>query len=205
MADFIEVPGVIQLQAVYRVVGQTCENVFHCKHTGSIGATELFALTAVVRNWWHTVEKAAHEADVSLVKVMATDLTTQTSLGVEEPATSPSTGTAVGSVTMPNNVTVAVKWLTGLRGRSFRGRTYHVGIRAIQTSGQEITTSMQTLLASNYTTLWTSLNATGDVMGVVSRFHDKAPRVTGVFTPITGLSIDLTLDSQRRRLPGRGN
>jgi hypothetical protein len=40
---------------------------------------------------------------------------------------------------------------------------------------------------------------------VVSRYHLGAPRVTGIATPvITYLATDNNVDSQRRRLTGRG-
>jgi len=40
---------------------------------------------------------------------------------------------------------------------------------------------------------------------VVSRFHDNAPRTAGVVSFINAATVvDATVDSQRRRLPGRG-
>jgi hypothetical protein len=39
---------------------------------------------------------------------------------------------------------------------------------------------------------------------VLSTVHAGAPRVPPILTPITGVAIDSTLDSQRRRLPHRG-
>jgi hypothetical protein len=61
-------------------------------------------------------------------------------------------------------------------------------------------------LISHYDDLRTALdNAFVAVdFGVLSTVHAGAPRVPPILTPITGVAIDSTLDSQRRRLPHRG-
>src|SRR6476661_7974207 len=47
--------------------------------------------------------------------------------------------------------------------------------------------------------------AIGDTMCVVSYYHLGVPRAAGLVTPITNSSLaDLHIDSQRRRLAGRG-
>jgi hypothetical protein len=48
------------------------------------------------------------------------------------------------------------------------------------------------------------LSAVNDTWVVLSKFFAKNPRSTAVATPITAVSADQYLDSQRRRLTGRG-
>jgi len=105
---------------------------------------------------------------------------------------------------VPNNVAVVVKWITANRGRSYRGRTYHLGIPQGSVTGSVLTTGYRTSLVqaySNFVLLGTTPTWT---LSVASRYSNGQPRTNGVITPINALSINPTVDSQRRRLPERG-
>jgi hypothetical protein len=103
-------------------------------------------------------------------------------------------------------VTIAVSWRTGITGRSFRGRTYHLGLSEAQYVGSTLEVTPAGLILTAYDALLTTINAiSGNQMGVLSRYADKAPRVNGLLTPISNVEfVDLVLDSQRRRLPLHG-
>jgi len=108
------------------------------------------------------------------------------------------------SAAVPNNVAVVVKWITANRGRSYRGRTYHLGIPQGSVTGSVLTTGYRTSLVqaySNFVLLGTTPTWT---LSVASRYSNGQPRTNGVITPINALSINPTVDSQRRRLPERG-
>lgn len=104
----------------------------------------------------------------------------------------------------PNNVTLAVKKITGLAGRSFRGRWYHVGIRENDTAGNTAVPSLITALETLYNQLNTLTGSFVHHLAVVSRFANGVPRIVGIATEVIDHVADPTLDSQRRRLPGRG-
>lgn len=109
-----------------------------------------------------------------------------------------------GSVQLPNNVTLCIKWTTENRGRSFRGRTYHVGLTESQVTDNEVVAVAMGQFTTAYGALLTDLATAGWPLVIASRYANNQPRITGVATLVTGFSIDPFIDSQRRRLPGRG-
>ena len=105
---------------------------------------------------------------------------------------------------MPNATTIAVKKNTGRAGRSYRGRVYHVGLTEIQVQDNRITPTATAAINTAYSTLITRYTAINCEWVVASTQNNNVPRVVGVATPIVGVSVDPVIDSQRRRLPGRG-
>lgn len=111
--------------------------------------------------------------------------------------------TATGNE-QPNNVTWAIRFTTGAIGRSARGRMYVVGLPANRIDAA--TQSILTTYADNWVTALESTQTAAASIGwshcIVSRFHDKVKRATGVYRVVTGVGYhDLVLDSQRGRLP----
>jgi len=155
-------------------------------------------------DWWSNYLKVLQVNTVQLFMLRYTDLTTQTSGGIEYTTGLPIAGTYADDQGMPSNVTVAVKWTTGLRGRSYRGRTYHIGTPRAEIEGNLIATDYRGDLVQAYGTLINRFTQTGGQMVVASRQNNGVIRTTGVSTPITAVSVEHTVDSQRRRLPGRG-
>ena len=115
------------------------------------------------------------------------------------PATGEKTETA-----LPNNVSLAVHWGTGLLGRSRHGRTFHLGITTDLVNGNFVTNAAD--IQSAYDALRTTLdNITLNVeFSVVSFVFQNDWRRDPLVTPISGVAVEATIDSQRRRLPGRG-
>jgi hypothetical protein len=113
---------------------------------------------------------------------------------------------------LPNNVTLTVSFRTANRGRSFRGRNYVVGLGETQVAGNTVAPSVITAFDGIYSQLLASPVAAIATWVVVSRFSgvdpvtkEPIPRVTGIATPITSVTVvDNVVDSQRRRLPKRG-
>lgn len=72
-------------------------------------------------------------------------------------------------------------------------------------TGNAVVPSIITLLNTNYSLLMNSANFGGCVLAVASRRLNNAPRLIGVATEVIDVVLaDDTVDSQRRRLPGRG-
>jgi hypothetical protein len=99
------------------------------------------------------------------------------------------------SPALPNDMAVVISWRTGMRGRSFRGRTYIGGFTSLSLgSGSGKATQVEANHAGNLVDAATVLlDAEGaPPMCVHSR--------TGAGdTPITGGYVNLTWDTQRRR------
>lgn len=204
---FIPAPGVVAIEAVYTCNGQKCENVYHAlMGDGATQPTDAqkHAIAGALIGWENTTAKASRHNATQLELVRVRDLNVAAGTTVEQTADPPVVGTAGAGV--PNNVTVAIKWTTAFGGRSFRGRTYHVGLPLSVTVGNQLTNAGQTFLLATYASFRDAMEAvTGLQLVVVSYAHNKFWRSTALATHITGRAIDINLDSQRRRLTGRGS
>lgn len=208
---FIPAENTARFELVYSQNGQIVENVFHIAFGGSIDPTMLEDMAAVLKTWWDTEIKAIASTTVSLNVIKARDLTTEAGSAIEYTTGLPILGTNT-SQAMPNNSTLAVKWSTGLAGRSFRGRTYHVGMTANQlVDNNHLSSAAQVEFSTRYNNLVSSVETAGANLVVASFYHgvdvDKKPipRTAAVITNIDNAVINATLDSQRRRLPERGS
>lgn len=200
---FVPFNNVCQVELFYRQDSQTLENVLHfiAPLTPDTDSLEQLGLDTIA--WWNTVIKPICTSNVSLVGVKATSLNSDTAPSVEVVTGLPLAGTAAAT-SLPNNVTIVVKLLTANRGRSYRGRVYHVGLIQSQVSGNEVTNTFRTALTTAYGTLLLATGFHDHELCVASRVEDGVPRTLGVATVVTGVQVNQTLDSQRRRLPERG-
>lgn len=204
---FVPAPHIARVQMVFRQDGQFCENVYHIIAGGvPFSASDLLAATAAFKTWWEASVRPNVVLNVTLERVLATGLDSATAPGIEDAFGLPMAGSNGSGAPLPNNVTVAIKWLTAFRGRWYRGRTYHIGLSSTSVVDSHITDAERGVLLSAYAALPTQLAAATPALtlGVLSTIMGKAPRAVGLFTPIQTLSIDPVIDSQRRRLPGRG-
>ena len=202
---FIPTPNGIKVCLRFTKAGQQVCNVFHVMGPSSVTVTDLETIAGIFVSAWNDHMKAVTTPDVSLDAVEVVDISTAGGLGIEYTTGLPLTGTSSGNPT-PNNVTVATKLLTGRTGRSYRGRSYAVGLSTnnLGTNAQTITSAMATVLSSFFAELITNLATSDFPLAVLSLFTGGAPRTSGVLTEVNGTSTNLTLDSQRRRLPERG-
>lgn len=105
-------------------------------------------------------------------------------------------GTRAGN-SSPGNVAYAVSWRTGQSGRSFRGRSYLTNLAEGDTNGDTIVSGLLSLIVSFALEAIIARVAGKFTPAVASRsLQGSTPIQTAVFEP--------TLDSQRRRLAGRG-
>lgn len=184
---------------------QYCINKHHFENTAGWDEGSLNNLGTAIREWWDTEIKASAPTTLQLVEIEVVDLTLGSGLGITVATGLPITGTNA-ALQLPNNVTVAVKKGTGLVGRSFRGRTYHIGLTEANVDGNRINASTVTLLTNAYDALREPLGVVIPVdMVVLSEWSGGVQRAAGVATPVTAIAVDPVIDSQRRRLPGRGS
>jgi hypothetical protein len=113
---------------------------------------------------------------------------------------------------LPPQIAAGIEWFTALRGRSFRGRTFHGGF-CEDGSNTAPVAGLITALGSFATALGTDFTGLGIVPSVVSRYSGThlvagpggqtlrrpLPRVTGLSTPITSHSIETVWNTIRRR------
>ena len=201
---FQPVPDPLSVEFVFWNGTTYAENVLHHKTSASITAAGMLTFAADLRAWYVANVKERQPATLFLSKIIIKDLTTQNAPGIEYTAGMPLPGDRNAPI-LPMNVTAAVKLLTGLRGRSYRGRLYYVGLCESDVTGDKVNGDVVVDILGRYETLLAVKYAPNDGdWVVVSRWSGLAPRPAGVTTVITGFGMDEVIDSQRRRLLGRG-
>lgn len=191
----------VRLVAQYISSGEIVENVYNF----SAGAPPT---TATMNNLidafiaWETAHGVnMRAATTGLQRVTCTDLSTATGAVVDRQVIPELDGTSPG-LQAPNNVTLAFAIRTPLRGRSYRGRIYHVGMPNNQILGNLIVGPTLTSWVGAYSLLLSLGVAPIFHLGVLSRHNGGVRLATCVWTQATAFTANQQLDSQRRRLPG---
>ena len=202
---FIPVPNTCRAELIFTSLGQVVENVFHIEKDDPWTLAELASMGAALVAWWKAELRDLTPSTVVLDRCDLRDLTTEAAAFASVPCESNCGGNG-GNQQLPNNVTAAIKWTTGLTGRSQRGRTYHIGLAEDHVTGDTISGAVVSALLSAYSALLDAvINANPDArLVVVSYVHEGEPRTTGQTTTITTATVNNIVDSQRRRLTGRG-
>lgn len=206
---FIPAPLTARVAMLFRQNGQRVENVYHVLYTATPTDADLGTACDVFKDWWDTNVKAGASEQLSLIEVDATNIEDEGGNTVILTEGLPIAGTNAGEP-MPNNVTVAIKWTTGFGGRSKRGRTYHLGLVRTELQDNDpnlLEDTMVDALTDQYNQLIEDVATnTAGQLAVCSYRFNNAPRTSAVVTPILAASlVDNVVDSQRRRLPGRGS
>lgn len=202
---FVPAPNCASVELIYTSNGQRCENVFNVSQASPFDQVSLAVLAALFKDWFNTELKMDLPGTVTLDLIVAKALDSESAPAIEFSTGLPIAGNMGAWNQLPNNVTVAVRWSTELRGRSYRGRTYHIALSEEQVSGNTVDQVFATAILGRYEQLLDDLDGLNADLVVLSRFHNGAERTTAVATPINRVSLDRTIDSQRRRLPGRGS
>jgi hypothetical protein len=177
---------------------------------GSWDGPSLAGLAGVVKIWWAAEYGPLVSNAVTLTEVVATDMTTE--VGAQSTLSGGGAIGGEGSGAQVSSTTLAVSFRTALRGRSYRGRNYIVGIPASAIENINFATDAFVAdITAAYEALLTALSAEDFTWVIASRFSGTdedgkpIPRTTASLTPVTNIvCADNALDNQRRRLPGRG-
>lgn len=193
------------IEWVYDLDGQLCENTYHVEATEPLDSAMCEALAIAAYNWWAPNLGATISFNVTLLRTEVKALDAPASpFFVYSPGALAVGGAGVESV--PNNVAFVVKHNTALSGRSGRGRWYVLGIPDSLVTNSHLSLAQAALYASSFDDLDTALVAEGVTPIVLSRVQLSVPLLEAVGYPITSHSFtDNVVDSQRRRLPGRGS
>lgn len=202
---FVPVPEAVQVEMIYSLNGQTVENVLHFRTADSINTASMTALATNLGLWWSSDLRPFFATTVSLLRIRVTDITNVTGPVVEYGGGLPLVGTGIGTQ-MPNNVALVITKRTDQRGRSYRGRIYHFGWTEEQNTINVVSPTIVNAVLAAYNELKAFPSGTHTWnLSVVSRYQNGNWLVEGIATPVTQLTTDGSIDSQRRRLPGRGS
>lgn len=200
---FIPASQIVRTTVEYLLDGQILANVFHVDANEAVDAAVTNAILDVFETWLETELMPIVSEDLEATGLVGRDLTTITGGLVERPFTTPVAGENL-SPALPGNVALCVTLLTDLAGRSYRGRSYMPGLSEAQVTGSTLETGWSAAFGTAYIELVDALSLAGYELVVTSFQAGLAPRVAAVSTPIVAVGVNSTVDSQRRRLPGRG-
>jgi len=201
---FIEVNRTVQIEVRSTLNGEKVENVLYFQRDSAVDVASMEDLADTISNWWNTECRPLQSQSYVAKEVYATDLTTETGPTFTDLQNNNIPGAISASGAMPGNVAVCVSLRTAGRGRSARGRNYWCGLTEAQCSGNALTGAIIDDIPQAYMEIMTYIPVDYTWV-VVSRYHDGAPRASGLAQPVTqALLVDSNLDSMRRRLAGRG-
>lgn len=204
---FIPVANTASVELIYSLAGEVNENIFHVQKSTPYSLTDLQALRGVFDSWDSVTNNALRSGSATLIRIRSKALDSNASAMEDYYLPTPRAGTNTAGNVMPLNVCIAVKLATGVAGRSNRGRVYLGNLQSgLLADAGHITSGFGTTIIAAYNTLISNLATAGHTLVVTSLRNNGAWRITGHNTPVTGpVLTDLSLDSQRRRLPGRGH
>lgn len=194
----------------YQYDSQRLENTLYFLSPSPITIGMLVTLGGVLNDWWQANWQPLVATEVELTEIFLADLTSETGSIYSFVAGLPLGGT-VGAEAMPANVAPCISFRTGVRGRSFRGRNYLIGIDVDNVASNHIAADYLTDAIDAYNALATAVAAEDWQHAVVSRYSGytvvdgkkvPTPRVAGLATPVLSYAFtDDVVDSQRGRLP----
>jgi hypothetical protein len=206
MATFQPAPDCVQVTVEGSLDGQlTINDLFFRSQIGPRTPADVLFLTQAIRDWYidAVVPNLNHNWEGRVVK----------GRGLSSP--NPITALAgmvdvVGALTgdqLPNNCTMAVHFGTGMAGRSFSGRNYVPVLDRDFVIGNVIDSAWANDIVLAYMQLVFpgAVVPDGWIWVIISRVQGGVRPAEALFHEITSVSVvDRIVDSQRRRLPGRG-
>lgn len=202
---FISAADVLEVEMRQRLDSQRIENTLYFRKITGWTSADVPVVFNALLTWWTAHMSVPLSNQLSLTEIKITDLSSATSFAYEIPTPTPHPTGDSAEPSAPNNVSLCVSFRTAGRGRSSRGRNYVPGIPKTAISSNTVDTLTVTGISDAYNELLAVADDIGADWVVVSRYHLNAPRPFAVMSVITGVTVvDNTVDSQRRRLPGRG-
>lgn len=202
---FQPAPNMVKAAIEAELNGEECITTFHFLITVEPTIQFLEGLAEGVYNKWLGLAIPVLNSVYQLIKVTATDLSEQDGFKGEFVPDGEIRGEVLGPAE-PNNVSLAVGFSSGRVGRSTRGRFYWPCFPKDQVVNSTISAAYVGF-ALNVGTAMVGPNAVYNAatLAVCSREFNKQPRPFAVPYIITTCAIeDNVVDSQRRRLPKRG-
>jgi hypothetical protein len=190
------IANVAQVTVKGSLFGQVVENVWYAQCSASPTAEELTGIAEPFPTFYAELMLGLSE-DLSINEIVVRNMGSAAGPEITFAVTPAQTG-GVATASMPGNVAFCISLRSALAGRQFRGRKYFSGLPINQvvdnainvTLADQMVTAVQGLIAQ-------MIINTNPLQAVSLTYLTSVPLVTAVYT-------DLWVDSQRRRLTGRG-
>ena len=211
---FVPVPNTALVESVYMLDGQIVENTVYMTSVDPPTITTLAEMIEFVNLTIREQLIPSLVSAIQLLRVVGTLIDVLDGLVYVSTTSLPLSGGDT-SAPLPSNTTVCCSLRTDHSGRSFRGRNYIPGMPDAAVTFNTVSVDFRNNVNHYFDVLRSGASELGWHHTVVSRFSGftivsgkkvPTPRVTGIATPVVNtLFVDNTIDSQRRRLPGRGS
>lgn len=195
---FVPVPNGMKAAVIQTYLNETIVNVFWAYVASAPVGADMQQFATILATNYGTYLAPIFASTWNLTKVTAQNWSLFNGGGYEYVPPTAVNGGAAGDG-MPGQVCGLLQWHTGLRGRSFRGRTYLSGIVESYVAGDTLATPARTEMENFAGSLVTQLSAAGITLAVASFEYNRVPRVTGVVTPILTWRARSKVRTQRRR------
>jgi hypothetical protein len=197
---FQDVPDAALVEVIGFIGGGVVENTFYFTQGGAWALEELQELADAVDDVWAEQMPGLTSSNYQYFQTKATDLREEFALqAIQDEGAF--TGTATGSGEAAN-VAFCIKRLSGLTGRSARGRIYLPGLSTgMFVSVNHVSTTYANALVTTMNGITEAALLVGWTPVIVSRYTGGVKRTHGVTFPITSWSYtDTRVDTQRGRL-----
>ena len=197
---FIPIEDVVQVMLNFTTnLSTVAQNRFYVLPADAIDDALLEAACALFANWWEDNYSVGAASTWNLASVVARDMTIESGREVVYTTDLPVPGQGLTGQDA-FSVSGTVTWLTGYVGRSFRGRTYLVGVSANNVVGNHLHPDFVAGMQTQFDALIENCNDGEMPLQVVSLYHDGAPRAAGLIRPVTSCRMNSKIATQRRRL-----
>lgn len=198
-------PSVAKVEMRYTWDGEEVENTLYFQLQAPIGVGGLVLLTGNLYTWWDANIRPLQSASVQLREIYARSMAGLIAPEYTWTTNLPASGENI-EASLPNNVSLAISFRTGLTGRSSRGRNYIIGLTEPMVAQNTVTPGVVSAYVAAYSQLTPAGGIFEDISWVVySQYSGGVLRPTGQAVAVLSVVVvDDTVDSQRRRLPGRG-
>lgn len=203
---FIPGAGVVSIELIYSQASIVMENQIHVHYGFDPNIDDLHVLRDVAIDWFEDVYRPGIANNLALVRVRTKSLASSDAVMEDYALPSAIFGTNSGGH-LPPNATFCIKLATASAGRSARGRWYVAGLTSAQLSTiATVTTGFRDFVVDALNTLKDALSDASTTLVVASFRHDNEWREEIQTYDVTNfVAVDLNVDSQRRRLLGRGS
>lgn len=199
---FIPCPDCASAAIKFDVNGQLCYNVLNFIRLSGYDQDNINELADAVDGWVGASYLAGVTSEVAYVETYVRGLSAATDLTALANANA-GAGDLGTTEALPANVTWAVKFSTGLTGRSNRGRAYWIGlpVSALDANENFVAVASADAIIALWEALPTALAASQWDHVVLSKFTNGSPRTAGVARKVTAYSyVDRKIDTLGRRI-----
>jgi hypothetical protein len=203
---FQPVPNVYAIHQRATLHAQQIENIHYLEGTGGV-ALDVADIANKAHEAWIAHMLPPLSDEYILRETYVVDLTEEIAPTAQKVTTPNPNGGDVAEA-LPGSIALCLSLRTAFRGRSARGRQYISGLPTTYQNNNSITQLGSQAIVDGFNQYWSELttNVVDSQLVIVSRVQNKVVLPQGITYAVNAVIVtDNHIDSQRRRLHGRGS